>query len=165
MSDLPSNVAPEPTEVKTEENPKKERKVVVTFVVTPEERAKIDDLAALSGATRSEVARSATLDKVTSIAESTAKARGVSDGSSHVSDEAKRAQELRRKESQELVLLLLNEGKMTPQEISEAMDNRVSSRTIYRWSKNESGPQQQSDYEALLDLVGKHCKSSSEPKE
>ena len=65
-----------------------------------------------------------------------------------------KVQEQRRTEAKELVLRLL-EGKMTPQSISKAMDDRVSARTIYRWSKGESGPQQQSDYDALLDLVGR----------
>lgn len=44
---------------------------------------------------------------------------------------------------------------MTPQEISEALDGRVSSRTIYRWKQGESFPQQKSDIEALQELAGR----------
>ena len=53
---------------------------------------------------------------------------------------------------QQLVTSLLQSGK-TPAEISKLLDNRVSARTIYRWSKGESKPQQQGDLVALEKLV------------
>lgn len=46
----------------------------------------------------------------------------------------------------------LMEAKMTPQEIAEAMDGRVSPRTIYRWAKNETYPQNDRDLRALEKL-------------
>jgi len=57
----------------------------------------------------------------------------------------------------DLVIRLLDEAQMTPQAISEAMDNRVSSRTIYRWVKGESLPQNSSDHQALVQLVQEKC--------
>lgn len=57
-------------------------------------------------------------------------------------------------EASSLVNQLLGQG-MTPQEISEAMEHRVSYRTIYRWGKKESGPQQKSDLEVLRSVVGR----------
>jgi IS30 family transposase len=60
-------------------------------------------------------------------------------------------------EASSLVNQLIAEG-MTPQEISEAMEHRVSYRTIYRWAKKESGPQQKSDLEALREVAGKRPK-------
>lgn len=54
--------------------------------------------------------------------------------------------------AQNLVKKLLEADGMSPQKISEAMGERVSSRTIYRWAKGESAPQQKSDYDALLDF-------------
>ncbi len=53
------------------------------------------------------------------------------------------------KSVQEMVIHLLDEEEMTPQTISEALEQRVSTRTIYRWSKGESLPQNQSDLDAL----------------
>ena len=53
-----------------------------------------------------------------------------------------------------MVSELISAG-LTPQQISEEMDNRVSSRTIYRWAKGDSVPQNESDVEALGDLVGR----------
>lgn len=53
------------------------------------------------------------------------------------------------KSVKEMIIHLLDEEKMTPQAISEAMDQRVSTRTIYRWSKGESVPQNQSDLSEL----------------
>lgn len=64
-------------------------------------------------------------------------------------------------EAQELVLRLMGdptgtpETTMTPTEISLALGERVSSRTVYRWSKNDSSPQSKSDLEALRALVVK----------
>lgn len=56
---------------------------------------------------------------------------------------------------QELVSWLTETAKMTPQEIAEAMNNRVSSRTIYRWGNNESQPGNKTDYDELAALVGR----------
>jgi DNA-binding transcriptional regulator YiaG len=53
----------------------------------------------------------------------------------------------------DLVRKLMDTAKMTPQEIAEELENRVSSRTIYRWAKGESEPQQRSDVDALMQLV------------
>ena len=53
----------------------------------------------------------------------------------------------------ELVRQLLEDAKMTPQEISEALEGRVSARTIYRWENGESLPGNSSDLEALRQLV------------
>jgi IS30 family transposase len=54
---------------------------------------------------------------------------------------------------QEIVAALIEQAKMSPQEIAEAMENRVSSRTIYRWWKGESTPQQTSDIEKLNEVA------------
>jgi len=51
-----------------------------------------------------------------------------------------------------MVTRLMDEGKMSATDISEAMGQRVSRRTIYRWAKEESDPQQKSDLEELLKL-------------
>lgn len=56
----------------------------------------------------------------------------------------------------ELVLKLI-EGGMSPSDISEAMDKRVASRTIYRWAKGESAPQNRAAYETLVSLVASKC--------
>lgn len=53
-----------------------------------------------------------------------------------------------------LVNTLLERG-MTPQDIAEAMNHRVSGRTIYRWAKGESGPQQTSGVVLLQKIVDK----------
>ena len=52
-----------------------------------------------------------------------------------------------------MVLRLLDEGRMTPMEVSESLGGRVSGRTIYRWAKGESYPQNVSDFNALQELV------------
>lgn len=41
---------------------------------------------------------------------------------------------------------------MSPYDISEAMDGRVSARTIYRWAKNDSSPQNERDLRVLARL-------------
>jgi len=53
------------------------------------------------------------------------------------------------KSVKEMVIYLLDSVSMTPTGISEAMEQRVSARTIYRWAKGESAPQNGSDLEAL----------------
>lgn len=52
------------------------------------------------------------------------------------------------KTAKELVAELLDRG-LTPQEIAEKIEHRVSPRTIYRWGKGESEPGNLSDLEAL----------------
>jgi len=59
----------------------------------------------------------------------------------------------------ELVLQLIDKAQMTPQEISEAMEKRVSGRTIYRWARGESVPQNDQDLKVLEELVAQRCKS------
>ena len=56
-------------------------------------------------------------------------------------------------DARSLVIRLLSEAKLSPTEISEALGGRVSSRTVYRWAKGESSPQNTSDYDALNALV------------
>jgi hypothetical protein len=60
--------------------------------------------------------------------------------------------EIRQKEVQDLISTLSLKG-MTPQDIAAALEDRVSSRTIYRWAKGASIPQRRSDYAALVALV------------
>jgi hypothetical protein len=55
-------------------------------------------------------------------------------------------------DAQRLVRSLLDLG-MTPQQISDGVDGRVSMRTIYRWSKGESIPQNAPSFRALLVLA------------
>jgi len=52
------------------------------------------------------------------------------------------------KTAQNMVTHLMQEG-MSATDISDAMGQRVSRRTIYRWAKGESEPQQASDLVAL----------------
>ena len=58
----------------------------------------------------------------------------------------------KEKTVQEMVIYLLDEAHMKPQEISDSMDGRVSTRTIYRWAKGESLPQNNSDLVVLKRL-------------
>ena len=55
--------------------------------------------------------------------------------------------------ARELIQRLLKEAEMSPTEIAEALDHRVSSRTIYRWANGETYPQNWSDFEALQKLM------------
>ena len=55
---------------------------------------------------------------------------------------------------QGMVTSLISSG-LTPQQISEEMEKRVSSRTIYRWAKGDSIPQNESDVEVLEALVSR----------
>lgn len=57
------------------------------------------------------------------------------------------------KSARDMVVALMDHG-MTATEISEALDKRVSHRTVYRWAKGETSPQQESDLRALADLHG-----------
>lgn len=43
----------------------------------------------------------------------------------------------------------LFKANLKPQTLADALDGRVSGRTIYRWSKGESVPQQKADILAL----------------
>ena len=52
----------------------------------------------------------------------------------------------------EMVARLMDEADMSATDISDAMGRRVSRRTIYRWRKDESDPQQKSDLEELKKL-------------
>jgi hypothetical protein len=55
-------------------------------------------------------------------------------------------------EVQEMVLALIQNG-MTPHDICERMDHRVSSRTVYRWAKGDCSPQNRRDREVLEKLA------------
>jgi hypothetical protein len=48
-----------------------------------------------------------------------------------------------------MVVNLMDAVGMSATEISEALGRRVSRRTIYRWAKGESEPQQSSDLDEL----------------
>ena len=50
------------------------------------------------------------------------------------------------------MVLDLIDSEMTPQDIAAAMDGRVSARTIYRWAKNETYPQNERDLKELQEL-------------
>lgn len=54
--------------------------------------------------------------------------------------------------AQEVLSRLVAQG-LTPDQISEKLEGRVSSRTIYRWIKGEFNPQNQSDLAALRALL------------
>ncbi len=60
--------------------------------------------------------------------------------------------ELRAERAQKLVLGLQSAGR-TPVEIADALGNRISARTLYRWAKGEHGPQRKSDLAALESLA------------
>lgn len=57
---------------------------------------------------------------------------------------------------QEMVTWLIESAGMKPPEIADALDNRVSGRTIYRWSKGESQPGNSTDHDELVALVQSH---------
>lgn len=56
-----------------------------------------------------------------------------------------------------LVLRLIDEANLSPQEISEAMNKRVSSRTVYRWARGESAPVNAYIFGVLKELVAEKC--------
>jgi hypothetical protein len=56
------------------------------------------------------------------------------------------------KTAKSMVNRLMVEGEMTAEAISDALEGRVSRRTIYRWAKGESDPQQTTDLGALQRL-------------
>jgi len=51
-----------------------------------------------------------------------------------------------------MISYLMEEAGMSATQISDALDRRVSRRTIYRWAKGENDPQQSSDLVALNSL-------------
>jgi hypothetical protein len=54
--------------------------------------------------------------------------------------------------AKEMVVHLIDHREMSPQDISEAMGGRISSRTIYRWARGESLPQRGADRKALEEV-------------
>ena len=56
-----------------------------------------------------------------------------------------------------MVSRLMDDHNMSASEISEALGLRVSRRTIYRWAKGESEPQQASDLTELSKLYQQKC--------
>lgn len=63
--------------------------------------------------------------------------------------------------AQDITKALLDAG-MTHAEISEALEFRVSARTIYRWAKGESVPQSKHDYDALV-VLGARARTTPPP--
>jgi hypothetical protein len=61
--------------------------------------------------------------------------------------------------AQELVKHLMECG-LSPHQIAEEMDNRVSWRSIYRWAKGEHAPQQPADMAALERVAAKYQPST-----
>lgn len=57
--------------------------------------------------------------------------------------------------AQQLVKQLMERG-LSPHQIAEEMDNRVSWRSIYRWAKGEHAPQQPADMAALERVAAKY---------
>jgi len=55
-------------------------------------------------------------------------------------------------EARRLVQTLMEQG-LSANDIAEKLDQRVSSRTVYRWAKGESTPQQSSDLERLRSIA------------
>lgn len=60
-----------------------------------------------------------------------------------------------------MILRLMEDAKMSASEISEALGERVSKRTVYRWAKGESEPQQARDLIELTRLYADRCSSAS----
>ena len=56
-----------------------------------------------------------------------------------------------------MVVRLMDECGMSADEISTALQKRVSRRTVYRWRKGESEPQQPSDLVELNKLYRQRC--------
>ncbi len=61
------------------------------------------------------------------------------------------------KTARTMVAGLMEQANMSASEISEALGQRVSRRTIYRWAKGESEPQQTSDLTELSKLYQQKC--------
>jgi len=62
--------------------------------------------------------------------------------------------------AQELVKQLLERG-LTPHQIAEEMENRVSWRSIYRWAKGEHEPQQPAAMKALEAVAARYAAAQS----
>jgi DNA-binding transcriptional regulator YiaG len=58
--------------------------------------------------------------------------------------------------AQQMINFLISEVRMSPMEISEALGGHVSRRTIYRWARGESVPQNDSNLRLLAVLHTKH---------
>lgn len=56
----------------------------------------------------------------------------------------------------DLVQRLIDAGQ-TPTSIAELLDHRVSARTVYRWSRGETVPQNTRTLEALQSIASKHA--------
>lgn len=68
--------------------------------------------------------------------------------------EKRRQQEAVRQQVREMVLTLLaGPPPLTPQELADAIGNRVSGRTIYRWTRGDSVPHQQAHVAVLQRLL------------
>lgn len=63
-----------------------------------------------------------------------------------------------RERVKDIVNQLLDRAKMTPIDIAQALQNRVSSRTVYRWAKGESTPGNSYDLSALEELYDERLK-------
>tara|TARA_Y100000310_G_scaffold337258_1_gene423888 strand:- start:959 stop:1186 length:228 start_codon:yes stop_codon:yes gene_type:complete len=59
--------------------------------------------------------------------------------------------------AQAMVQRLMDHASMSATDISDALGQRVSRRTIYRWAKGESEPQQASDLSELTKLCQEKC--------
>jgi hypothetical protein len=68
-----------------------------------------------------------------------------------------RAAEVVEVSAQFMVNQLMQGAAMTATEISEALGARVGRRTIYRWAKGDSAPQQPSDLAELSKLYAQKC--------
>lgn len=55
-------------------------------------------------------------------------------------------------DAQMLVSALLDAG-LTHAEISEGIGGHISTRTVYRWAKGQSEPQNTANFQALVDLA------------
>lgn len=64
------------------------------------------------------------------------------------------------KETVQTMVLRLMEDGMKAIAISAALEQRVSRRTVYRWAKGESEPQQASDLVKLTQLYAEHFGSA-----
>ena len=62
----------------------------------------------------------------------------------------------RRKRVQTCLRKLSDHG-YSPQDISVAMKDRISWRTLYRWNNGERTPKRRSDVVALEELVARLC--------
>ena len=75
--------------------------------------------------------------------------------------ETMRTEQQQSTTAKEMVICLMDDVGMTATEISDALGQRVSRRTIYRWAKGESEPQQSSDLVELSKLYGQKRKCSA----